>query len=73
VLAVHSTVNGRNKFLENVIASGYRDVDFFYDVNTTKYYIYYKKYDTIEEANNSIREIEDRPYADTISLIKIEN
>jgi type IX secretion system PorP/SprF family membrane protein len=73
ILAVHSNVNGRNTFLENVIASGYRDVDFFYDVNTTKYYIYYNKYDTIEEANNSIKNIENRPYADKISLIKIEN
>ncbi|RKE95368.1 PorP/SprF family type IX secretion system membrane protein [Ichthyenterobacterium magnum] len=73
IIAVHSDVDNRNDFVKKVIASGEANVDFFYDVNTSKYYIYYDKFDSIEAANRALNSKEDRPYNKKMSLVKIEN
>lgn len=73
VLAVHSDVEKRNDFVTKVVSSGRTNVDFFYDVNTSKYYIYYEKYESIEEANEALKLKGNRPYNTKMSLVKIEN
>ncbi len=73
IIAVHSEVSKRNDFVTKVVASGRSDVDFFFDVNTSKYYIYYDKFDTIEEANRAMEAKGNRPYNIKMSLVKIEN
>jgi len=73
VLAVHSSVSKRDDFITQVLESGYRDVDFFFDVNTSEYYIYSKKFYSIEEANAAIKAKENKAYNENISIIKIEN
>jgi len=73
ILAVHSDVEKRNEFLIKVVASGRKDVDFFYDVSTSKYYIYYNKFDSIESANRALESESSKPYNAKSSLMKIEN
>ena len=73
VLAVHTNVIKRNEFVSKVIASGHSDVDFFYDVNTSKYYIYYDKFESIEQANKALQQKGNKPYNQKLSLVKIEN
>ncbi|WMI70305.1 type IX secretion system membrane protein PorP/SprF [Mangrovimonas sp. YM274] len=73
ILAVHNDVAKRDDFLTKVVASGRTDVDFFYDVNTSKYYIYYQKFDAIEQANEAMKSKGNRPYNQKLSIIKIEN
>jgi len=73
VLAVHSDVNKRDEFLVQVISSGNKEVDFFFDVNTSEYYIYSKKFDNINETKNAITSKQDEPYNEKINIIKIEN
>ncbi|WP_460218857.1 PorP/SprF family type IX secretion system membrane protein [Psychroserpens sp. MEBiC05023] len=73
ILAVHKDVDKRNDFVRKVVESGRTDVDFFYDVNTSKYYIYYKKSDSIEAANKELKNKGNRPYNAKMSLVKIEN
>ncbi|MEL6812749.1 MAG: hypothetical protein AAFP76_15580, partial [Bacteroidota bacterium] len=73
VMAVHSNVDKRDEFLIKVISSGYKEVDFFYDVSTSEYYIYYKKFGTINEAESALETKVDKPYTQNLSLIKIEN
>lgn len=73
IIAVHNDINKRNEFVTKVVASGRTDVDFFYDVNTSKYYIYYSKFDFIEEATEAIKTKGDRPYNGKMSIVKIEN
>jgi type IX secretion system PorP/SprF family membrane protein len=73
IIAVHNDVEKRNDFVKKVVASGRTDVDFFYDINTSKYYIYYKKFDSIEAANAGLKSKENRPYNEKMSLVKIEN
>ncbi|WP_179312948.1 PorP/SprF family type IX secretion system membrane protein [Winogradskyella undariae] len=73
IIAVHSDANSRNKFITDVVASGRTDIDFFNDVNTSKYYIFYEKFDDIRSANNALSSKEDRPYNNKMSIVKIEN
>jgi len=73
VLAVHNNIIKRDEFLVQVISSGYKDVDFFFDVNTSEYYIYSKRFDNINETERALASIEDEPYNIMINIIKIEN
>lgn len=73
IIAVHSNINKRNEFLTKVIASGRTNVDFFYDVSSSKYYIYYDKFDSISAANRAMENKGNRPYNVKMSLVKIEN
>jgi len=73
VLAVHSDVSKRDEFLVQVISSGYKEVDFFYDVNTSEYYIYSKKFNAIDDAERALRTKLDKLYNQNITIFKIEN
>ncbi|WP_323788879.1 PorP/SprF family type IX secretion system membrane protein [Psychroserpens sp.] len=73
IIAVHTDKDKRNDFVTKVVASGRTDVDFFYDVNTSEYYIYYDKFNSIEEANEALKSKGDKPYNKKMSLVKIEN
>ncbi|MBV7268128.1 PorP/SprF family type IX secretion system membrane protein [Winogradskyella luteola] len=73
IIAVHSDIKKRNDFVTKVVASGRVDVDFFYDVNTSKYYIYYNKFDSINAANKIMETKGDKPYNVNMTLVKIEN
>ena len=73
VIAVHIDVMKRDKFLTKVISTGFKEVDFFYDVKTSEYYIYTKKFNSIEQANYEIQTKDDKVYEENLSVIKIEN
>lgn len=73
IIAIHSDITKRNEFITKVVASGRTNVDFFYDVNTSKYYIYYDKFEDINQANNAMKAKGNRPYNINMSLVKIEN
>jgi hypothetical protein len=73
IVAVHNDKAKRDDFVKKVVASGRTDVDFFFDVSTSKYYIYYQKFDTIEEANEALKSKGNRPFNEKMSLTKIEN
>ncbi len=73
IIAVHNNIKRRNDFITKVIASGKTNVDFFYDVNTSKYYIYYDKFDSIDQANDAMKSKGNRPYNINMSLVKTEN
>ncbi len=73
IIAVHNDIYSRNEFVKKVVASGRTNVDFFYDVNTSKYYIYYDKFGSIEQANQAMEAKGNRPYNVKMSLVKIEN
>ena len=72
VLAVHTDTDKRNEFLTKAIASGVNDIEFFYDVNTSQYYIYQKKFGSIQEANTALKAKGNTSYNTNMSIIKIE-
>ena len=73
VVAVHNDVAKRDAFLTKAVAAGQSNIDFFYDVNTSKYFIYYQKLDSIEAANDVMKTKGNQPYNGKLSIIKIEN
>lgn len=73
ILAIHSTVIKRDKFLVQVISSGNKEVDFFFNVSTSEYYIYSKKFDSINETQRELASKSDEPYNEKLNIIKIEN
>ncbi len=73
IVAVHNDVEKRDEFLTKIVAAGRRDVDFFYDVKTSKYFIYYKKFNFIEGANEALKSKGSKPYNGKMSIVKIEN
>ncbi len=73
VLAVHSSVEKRDEFLKKVVASGQKDINFFYDVASSKYFIYHEKYNDIGQAQRAINNKDQAVYNSRISMVKIEN
>ncbi|TBN04665.1 type IX secretion system membrane protein PorP/SprF [Hyunsoonleella flava] len=73
VIAVHNSVEKRDEFLEKVVASGEKNVNFFFDVKTNKYFIYYEKFDSISQAKNALDQKGSKPYNGKMSLVKIDN
>ncbi|NRD23690.1 PorP/SprF family type IX secretion system membrane protein [Winogradskyella litoriviva] len=73
IIAVHSDVTRRNDFVTKVVSAGRTDIDFFHDVSTSKYYIFYEKFNNIQDANNALKNKGNRPYNNKMSIVKIEN
>ncbi len=73
ILAVHSDVSKRDVFLTKVIASGLTNVDFFFDVNTSKYFIFQKKYEKLEDVTTALESKGSKPYNSKMFVVKVEN
>ena len=73
ILAIHSTVIKRDKFLVQVISSGNKEVNFFFHVSTSEYYIYSKRFDNINETQRALVSKSNEPYNEKLNIIKIEN
>ncbi|SDB41697.1 type IX secretion system membrane protein, PorP/SprF family [Flavobacteriaceae bacterium MAR_2010_188] len=73
VVAIHQDIADRDEFLKKVIESGRRDINFFYDLKTSKYYIYYEKFTDIASAERALQNKGNRAYNGKMSMVKIEN
>lgn len=73
VIAVHDDVKKRDEFVAKVVASGEKNINFFFDVETNRYYIYYEKFSQINAAKNAMNNKESKPYNAKMSLVKIED
>ncbi|QRM89337.1 type IX secretion system membrane protein PorP/SprF [Lacinutrix sp. WUR7] len=73
IIAVHSDKEKRDDFIEKVVSTGQSNINFFFDVNTNKYFIYYEKFDYVEEAMRALEAKGSKPYNGKMSVIKIEN
>nr|WP_315145396.1 PorP/SprF family type IX secretion system membrane protein [uncultured Flavobacterium sp.] len=73
VVAVHSDMAKRDAFLRKAVAAGQANINFFYDANSSKYYIYYDKFDNIEEAKSALQTKGSTSYNGKMTIAKIEN
>lgn len=73
IIASHINRNKRDEFLTKVVATGQSDVDFFYDVNSSKYYIFSYKYDYLDDALMALKSKGNRPYDKNMFIVKVEN
>ena len=72
ILAVHSDVQKRDTFVTKTVAAGQKNVNFFYDVNSSKYFIYDAKFDNLEEATQALETKGNKPYNGKMVIVKIE-
>lgn len=73
ILAVHNDTAKRDDFLRKTVSLGQDNIDFFYDVNTSKYFIYYEKFDDLEDAKRALKAKGNKPYTNKLSIVRIEN
>ncbi|UPZ17846.1 PorP/SprF family type IX secretion system membrane protein [Flavobacterium humidisoli] len=73
VMAVHSSIEKRDKFLIKAFAAGCTNINFFYNVQTSRYYIYYQRFDDLDEAIMYLEAKEAKPYNGKMAIIKLEN
>ena len=73
ILAVHNSVEKRDQFLTKAVAAGLTDINFFYNVTTSKYYIYYEKFDGLQEATKALEAKGSKPYNGKMAIVKVEN
>ncbi|REG98844.1 PorP/SprF family type IX secretion system membrane protein [Flavobacterium aquicola] len=72
ILAVHSDVSKRDTFVTKTVASGQSNVNFFYDINTSKYFIYTDKFDNIQEATEALAAKGNKPYNGKMVIVRID-
>jgi hypothetical protein len=72
ILAVHNDVSKRDAFVTKTVASGDKNVNFFYDGNSSKYFIYDAKFDNLQEATQLLEEKGSKPYNGKMVIVKIE-
>ncbi|MBC7642257.1 MAG: hypothetical protein H7174_07960, partial [Flavobacterium sp.] len=73
ILAVHNDVLKRDAFIAKVVSTGQQNIDFFYDVSTSKYFIYTRKYDGLEEISNALDLKGTKAYNGKMFVVKVEN
>ncbi|MDR7369843.1 PorP/SprF family type IX secretion system membrane protein [Flavobacterium aquidurense] len=73
IIAVHSSVQKRDEFLTKAVAAGRSDINFFYNIATSKYYIYYEKFDGLPEATKALEAKGNKPYNGKMAIVKVEN
>jgi hypothetical protein len=49
------------------------NVNFFYNVNSSKHYMYTKKYESLDKAKNALQTKDNVAYNAKMSIVKIEN
>ena len=72
MIAVHNDVAKRDAFLTKVVSAGQADVNFFYDVNSSNYYIYYDKFENFDDAQKALNIKGNKPYNGKMAIIKVE-
>ncbi|MFV8346271.1 PorP/SprF family type IX secretion system membrane protein [Flavobacterium sp. ZB4P13] len=72
ILAVHNDVAKRDTFLTKAVAAGQSNINFFYNVNSSEYFIYYDKFDNIQEATKALETKGDKPYNGKMIIVKVE-
>jgi type IX secretion system PorP/SprF family membrane protein len=73
IIAVHNSVEKRDEFLTKAVAAGRSDVNFFYNVTTSKYYIYYEKHEDLSGATKALEAKGSKPYNSRMVIVKVEN
>ncbi|OOV28739.1 hypothetical protein BXU11_01985 [Flavobacterium sp. LM5] len=73
IMAVHKDVAKRDAFLTKAVASGMKNVSFYYDANTSSYYIYNGMFDNLQEAQEEIKNKTTNASTSKMVIIKVEN
>ncbi|PZX95410.1 hypothetical protein DOS84_02270 [Flavobacterium aquariorum] len=72
ILAVHTDAQKRDAFVTKTVAAGQKDVNFFYDASSSKYFIYEAMFDNLDEATQALGEKGKKPYNGKMVIVKIQ-
>ncbi|TGD58629.1 PorP/SprF family type IX secretion system membrane protein [Flavobacterium humi] len=72
VVAAHKDEAKRDAFIKKAIESGQTNIDFFYNVSTSTYYIYYQKFSDIQDATRANELKGNKPYNGKMVIVKVE-
>ena len=72
VVAAHKDEARRDAFIKKAIEAGQTNIDFFYNVNTSMYYIYYQKFSDIQDATKALEVKGSKPYNGKMAIVKVE-
>ncbi|WP_281227243.1 PorP/SprF family type IX secretion system membrane protein [Flavobacterium aquiphilum] len=72
ILAVHNDVQKRDAFVTKTVAAGQKNVNFFYDAGSSKYFIYEAMFDNLDEATQAMSEKGNKPYNGKMVIVKIQ-
>ena len=73
ILAVHTDVSKRDSFISKVVSTGQQNIDFFYDISSSKYFIFTKRFENLEETPTALDAKGNKPYNGKMFVVKIEN
>ena len=73
ILAVHTDASKRDAFLTKLVSMGVVNADFFFDIVSGKYFIYAKKYESIDEISIAMENKGKKPYDAKMFIVKLEN
>jgi type IX secretion system PorP/SprF family membrane protein len=73
VVASHKEPSKRDVFLTKALEAGERGIDFFYNVNLGRYFIFYKRFDSLEQVEEEKNSKGEKPYNAKMVIIKVEN
>ncbi|VXB29615.1 conserved hypothetical protein [Flavobacterium sp. 9R] len=73
IMAVHKDIAKRDAFLTKAVASGMKNVAFYYDANTSSYYIYSTMFDNLQEAQQEMKTKASNPSTSKMVIVKVEN
>jgi type IX secretion system PorP/SprF family membrane protein len=72
-IAVHTDVAKRDAFVTKAVAAGEKDINYFFDNKSGSYFIYYSKFESLQEAQSALSTKGSKPYNGKMVLIRIEN
>ncbi len=72
VVAAHKDEAKRDAFIKKAIEAGQTNIDFFYNVSTSTYYIYYQKFSDIQDATQAHEQKGSKPYNAKMVIVKVE-
>ncbi|MFH4963757.1 SPOR domain-containing protein [Gaetbulibacter sp. M235] len=73
VLGAYSDTEKRDVFIDELKASSINDVGFFFDSVSNKYFVFYKKFDSLETAKQALQSKANLTYNGKIAIVKVEN
>jgi hypothetical protein len=73
ILGAYADITKRDLFIDDLKSNGINDIGFFFDSVSNKYFIYHKKFDTLDTAKLELQSSATLAYKGRMAIIKVEN
>jgi len=73
ILGAYTDIEKRDVFIEELKSSIINNIDYFFDSVSNKYFVYYKKFDSLESAKQALQSKSNLTYNGKMAIVKVEN